>query len=61
MMKVINILSDGTQVEDISKIEVPTDNNIYNVCQGIENVRDCRQNTDQEKQTEEKLRNNQWL
>ena len=51
MMKVINILSDGTQVEDISKIEVPTDNNINNVCQGIENVRDCRQNTDQEKQT----------
>lgn len=54
-MKVINILSDGTQVEDISKIEVPTDNNIYNVCQGIENVRNCRQNTDQEK-----LRNHSW-
>lgn len=38
-MEVINILSNGTQIEDITGYEVPTENTIYNVCQGIENAR----------------------
>ena len=34
-MKVINISSDGTEIKDISKITVPIDNSIYDVCQGL--------------------------
>ena len=34
-MKIINILADGTQVEDMSTITVPIDSELYSVCQGI--------------------------
>lgn len=34
-MKVINILSDGTQVEDMSTVTVPTNNLLYDVCEDI--------------------------
>lgn len=34
-MKIINILADGTQVEDMSTITVPIENGLYEVCRGI--------------------------
>lgn len=34
-MTVINILADGTQVEDISTVTVPLDNLLYDVCEDI--------------------------
>jgi hypothetical protein len=34
-MKVINILADGTVVEDMSQITVPLDNPVYDVCKRI--------------------------
>jgi hypothetical protein len=38
-MQVINILADGTEIDDISKIEISEKNTVYTVCQGIENAR----------------------
>ena len=35
VMKIINILADGTQVEDMSTITVPIENGLYEVCRGI--------------------------
>ena len=35
IMQVINVLSDGTIVEDMSTITVPVDNLIYEVCKRI--------------------------
>ena len=34
-MEVINILADGTEVDDISTVDIPTDNLIYDVCAEI--------------------------
>lgn len=34
-MTVINILADGTEIEDISSITVPKDNLIYDICADI--------------------------
>ena len=34
-MKVINILADGTQVDDMSTITVPISNEVYEVCRRL--------------------------
>ena len=42
-MKVINVLADGTEVDDISQYEVPITNTVYDVCQNIEKGKGCKE------------------
>lgn len=45
-MKVINILSDGSQVEDMSKITIPITHEIYEVCRRLSECQSSDDNSD---------------
>lgn len=47
-MEVINILKDGTVVDDMSKITVPEDNQFYDVIRGFHD-RHNREHKEEEK------------
>lgn len=36
-LKVINVLADGTAIEDISKVKISKDHMIYRVCASLAN------------------------